>query len=415
MKHDDTVAAVVGDETPVRVVFDAKSAKVLDLSPGVVRAIEALPPGKTHDHRVTIDTEAGALVFKLSLGARALPPFEVGERVRARGATLRDKQGETPMIAVLSEGETRLFEGTLDGASALPDFKLERAGSEVDASTGSTNWWVHVDRGPKRARLGPGVGFRVLEAPDGRWLVSGGHSEGRYGYSVFSFCKLRLGEAPVKPATTRPADDRSAAIERVDGALSVRLACRLSSESVEGVALRVAKVEAPDEKAPTTWRVSLAPTGWRAMLGLAKPVALAVSLPRGFTPPLAEGADVTLRALQTVAGNHPRVCVEVRVGTRTVLFDGDDDFLAGLADVTYARGPQTLADTPRGAMAPRLEGLAHITVEGVHGYSAERSEARTLDTPSGRMIFAGSWVAYGTGSLSPGSAPRDHLAFARLA
>jgi hypothetical protein len=338
----------------------------------------------------------------------------VGERVRVKGGTVRDKQGETPMITLLVEGETRLFEGTLDGASALPDFKLERADSEVDASTGSTNWWVHVDRGQKRARLGPRVGFRVLEAPDGRWLVSGGHSEGRYGYSVFSFCKLRLTAAPAKPASSRPEDDRSAAIERVDGALSVRLACALPSESVEGVALRVAKVEAPDEKAPTTWRVSLAPTGWRAMLGLAKPVALAVSLPRGFTPPLAEGDEVTLRARQTVVGIHPRVCVEVRVGAKTVLFDGDDDFLAGLTDVTYARGPQSAANTPSGGMAPRLEGLARITVEGVQGYSAERSEARTLDTRSGRLIFAGSWVSYGQGNLSPGSSPRDRLAFARV-
>ncbi len=411
---DTSIPALIGEETPCRVVLEASSVTVRAWTEGTLRALDPIPGEGSPRHRVRIEVPSGAVGFELTLGARMAPPFSVGDRVRVRALSAPTATGQQEIVAVLVDGQTRLFEGPLDVASELPDFTFARADSMLDPSTGSPRCAVHLHRGERVARLGGSEGFRVLEATDGRWLVSGGHSEGPYGYSVFSVCKLVANGVPAAPGLARPDDDRSVEVERVDGPISVRLASPMPTGAAEGVALRVTAVEVPDAHASTTWRVTLSPSGWRAMLGLAKPVAVIVSLPRGFALPLAVGDEVTLRALQAVAGNHPRRCVEVRAAGRTVLLDGDGDFLRGLADVAVRAGPCIDMGTSRGGAAPRMRGMMRVEVSGAAGYSDDAQRPRSLETSTGTALFAGEWTRYGSGNLPPGAAGNERVTLARL-
>lgn len=411
--RDDSVPAIAPEEAPCRVAIDASSVPLRAWTDVTVASIEPVADKKLQRFRVRLEAPAGVVTLDLGLGARMAPPVAVGERARARAFSIPTESGRQAVVAVAVGGQTRLFEGPLDEALQLADFTFTRADTSVDPSTGATRVRVDLRRADRCARLGGTEGFRVLETPEGRWLVSGGHAEGRYGYSVFGLCRLLSDGAP-RPSRDLPPDDRSAAIERIDGGIAVRLAAAAPAGCDVGLARRVSAVEVPDASAPTTWRVMLEATGWRAALGLAKALPLVVTLPRGFALPLAVGDEVMLRALQAVAGIHPRRCVELRVAGRAVLVDGDDEFLRGLAGVEVSKGPCTDLGESRNGMAPRQAGMVRVEVAGVAGYSDDAQRPRGLDTPDGRVLFAGVWSGFGAGPLPPGASPQVRLTFARL-
>lgn len=224
-----------------------------------------------------------------------------------------------------------------------------------------------------------------------------------------------------QPAT-RPDDDRStpwpaaAAAAQASSAspIAVRLLAQAPAGADRGLSRIVAAIQAPDPAAPTIWRVTLTEKpGWRARLGLGT-LPLAVTLPPGCPLPVQVGDTVLLRVLQTVTGIHPRTGAEVRVNGRTVLVEGDDDFLRDLGDLQITQGPCTDPGSARDRMAPRQRGLVRIQTQGHVGYSDHRRNLRALDTGRERLIFIGSWTGYGPGLLPPDASPQIWVALVRL-
>jgi hypothetical protein len=224
--------------------------------------------------------------------------------------------------------------------------------------------------------------------------------------------------------TQRPADDRSLPCDDLRPAaetgsgppIAVRLAARAPSGAERGLARTVQAIEPPTQQAQATWRVTLAEaSGWRARLGLgAGTLPLLVTLPPGLPLPLRVGDRVLLRVLQAVTGIHPRAGAEVRIHGRTVLLEGDDDFLRDLGELEITHGPCTDPGTSSHGAAPRQRGLIRIAAGGLAGYSDHRRQLRALEADGERLIFTGSWTGYGPGPLPPDASPQLWVALARL-
>ena len=217
-------------------------------------------------------------------------------------------------------------------------------------------------------------------------------------------------------ANKRPADDRSELVPASENQrISVRLAAVAPATAQAGLSVTVQAIDVPDPQAPTTFRVTLQEErrGWRAVLRSSQTLPLVVTLPPGCPLPLAVGDQVRLRVLQSVASFHPRFGTEVRLDGRTVLLEGDDDFLTDLGDLQITHGPCTDPGTAKDGIAPRQAGLVRVSTDGVTGYSDERWRLRRLDLPEERVVFAGSWVGFGDGMLPADASPQIHVVLVR--
>lgn len=223
-------------------------------------------------------------------------------------------------------------------------------------------------------------------------------------------------DTPTPSADERPADDQSKPMPGSENQrISVRLAALAPAAAQAGISATVQAIDVPDPQAPTTFRVTLqqARRGFLAVLRSSQTLPLVVTLPPGCPLPLAVGDQVRLRVLQSVASFHPRIGTEVRIDGRTVLLEGDDDFLSDLGDLQVTHGPCTDAGTARNGIAPRQAGLVRLSTAGGVGYSDERWRLRVLDLPGERVIFAGSWVGFGQGMLPADASPQIHVTLVR--
>lgn len=271
-------------ERMFQVVIEAAPAAML--APVPMRLLALEPTREVGEVRVRLASADAAVTARIRLGRAMGLPWEPGEELEVcaqRGG----------LLIVARRGETLLFSGSLAEAAVLPDVIITRGDPEEPLIK---TYWIELERRGRTARLPPRGGYRILEAADGWWQLSGAHQEGEVKISVVSAVKFRpLPLLPEGASPPRPAGDVSVAIPDVDGTLAVTLDGPLD-DAAHGVAVRVTAVTRPDRLQPTRTRVAIAPTSG------APAIALEISAPRGIVVPVAVGDILVVRSRFALEG-----------------------------------------------------------------------------------------------------------------